>query len=82
MSNPGVFSSFVASGTLPLTLFEKITDEAQSIVYRLGVDYVIGYDDDLYCVITRLTAGLIPPNATIKVSYHQGDPTGNRIIQS
>lgn len=52
-----------------------ITDSAHSIVYQLGVDYVVGYDDNQNCVITRLTTGLIVSGASVMVSYHQADPT-------
>lgn len=51
-----------------------VTDAAASITYVLGVDYVIGYDTNNNCVITQLTGGGIAPNATIKISYKQGDP--------
>jgi phage tail sheath protein FI len=52
-----------------------LTDSAGSITYTLGADYVIGYDDELNAVITRLSSGLIVAGATVKLSYNSGDPT-------
>lgn len=49
-----------------------VKDEAGATTYTLNSDYEVDYIDG---VITRLTDGTIPAEATLTVSYTYGDPT-------
>jgi Bacteriophage tail sheath protein len=50
-----------------------VQDSAGAVNYALGVDYVLGYDQNNYLIVTRLTSGAILADATLSIGYKRGD---------